>query len=280
MPLPSPGAALDIRRVATLDEYGECVAIQRETWGADFAEVVPPAIMMVSQKIGGVTAAAFAPDGRMLGFVFGLAGVRDGRVVHWSDLLAVRPEAQGLGIGARLKRHQRELARAAGAERMYWTYDPLVARNAHLNLVRLGARVVEYVPDMYGSSTGSVLHEGIGTDRFVVEWELSPTADFGLPASNPHAPVVNPPDPSGVPRIRELADEDEVHVAIPEDLASVLASDPARARAWRETTREVFGHYLRNGYSVAGLAEDGGHARYVLTRRTRPQSEVRRPESR
>ena len=32
------------------------------------------------------------------------------------------------------------VAAAVGAEVMYWTYDPLVSRNAHVNFNRLGAR--------------------------------------------------------------------------------------------------------------------------------------------
>ncbi len=105
---------ITLRRLATLDEYHEACAIQREIWGGDFTEGVPTAILMVVQKIGGVTAGAFDAHGRMLGFVFGMTGVRDRRLVHWSDLLAVREDARGSGIGARLKEYQRDLAREAG----------------------------------------------------------------------------------------------------------------------------------------------------------------------
>jgi len=275
MPAPPPASdGVTLRRVATLAEYAECVAIQYETWGADFREAVPAAILMVSQKIGGVTAGAFGPGGRMLGFVFGMTGVKDGRLVHWSDLLAVRPEARRLGLGTRLKHYQRELLLEAGVERMYWTYDPLVARNAHLNLVRLGARVAEYVPDMYGTSTGSVLHGDMGTDRFVVEWELGgadaprPSALGPRPSAASHAPVVNAPDrPGGRPRVSVLPDVPEALVEIPSDLEALLASDPARARDWRDTTRETFTWYLGRGYEVVGLVERDARTFYELHRR-------------
>jgi len=31
-----------------------------------------------------------------------------------------------------------------------WTYDPLIRRNAYFNLVKLGARPVEYLRNFYG----------------------------------------------------------------------------------------------------------------------------------
>ena len=101
-----------------------------------------------------------------------MTGVRDGALVHWSDMLAVGPEARDRGIGRRLKLYQRSLVAELGVTQILWTFDPLVARNAHLNLNALGARVIDYVPDMYGADTGSTLHQGIGTDRFVVAWEV------------------------------------------------------------------------------------------------------------
>ena len=100
--------------------------------------------------------------------MFGITGVQEGQLVHWSHMLAVERAYRDHGLGRRLKECQRELLRELGVDTIYWTFDPLVARNAHLNLNRLGTTVREYVPDMYGD-TGSPLHT-FGTDRFVVAW--------------------------------------------------------------------------------------------------------------
>ena len=249
-----------VRHLETQEEYAECVRVQAEVWGSGFAELVPAAMLRVAQKVGGVAAGAFAPGGRMLGFVFGLTGVRDGRLVHWSDMLAVRDEARGRGLGQRLKHFQKATVRALGAETMLWTYDPLAARNAHLNLTVLGARVTEYVRDMYGTETGSALHAGIGTDRFVVAWDLTgahsgPPPPAALPAD---APVAN----------AALPDAPVVRVAVPDDLEGLLAGAPDDARRWREETRRAFVFYLARGYAVVGFGRgpDAGRAYYWLAR--------------
>jgi len=54
---------------------------------------------------------------------------------------------------------------------MEWTFDPLEIKNAHLNIVRLGAIVRRYQPDFYGPST-SPLQGGLPTDRLYAEWWL------------------------------------------------------------------------------------------------------------
>src|SRR5690606_16179636 len=162
-----------IRRVSTTEEYEACVAIQMETWGSDFTERVPATILRVSQYIGGVTAGAFDTEGSLLGFVFGMTGLRDKQLVHWSDLLAVRRAARDRCLGRRLKLYHRDLVHELGVNTMFWTFDPLVARNAHLNLTRLGARVAEYAQDLYGEQLGRSLHPGLGTDRFIVQWDLA-----------------------------------------------------------------------------------------------------------
>jgi predicted GNAT superfamily acetyltransferase len=247
-----------LRRVETREEYADCVRMQDEVWGAGFAERVPATILAITQKVGGVTAGAFGPDGRLLGFVFGLTGVRGGRLVHWSDMLAVRPEARDRGLGTRLKRYQRDLVRPLGVETMLWTFDPLVARNAHLNLNHLGARVAEYVRDMYGSETGSALHGALGTDRFIAEWDLTGAAPPAGGAPDPSAPVVNAPSPDGAPTDGPLVDAPTVRVQIPDDIHAVLAADPAVARRWREATRRAFLWYLDRGYRVGGVGRVGG----------------------
>src|SRR6185295_11484427 len=124
------GGEILFRPLAGADDYAACVELQRTTWGRDFQETVPGSVLKICQKVGGVAAGAFAADGRLLGFVFGLTGVRAGSppcLVHWSHMLAVVPEARDLGLGTRLKLYQRELLLPLGVERVEWTYDPLEA---------------------------------------------------------------------------------------------------------------------------------------------------------
>lgn len=261
---------IELRRLATQRDYDAAVALQRETWGDQFDELVPTTMMQVVQKVGGVAAGAFAGDGRLLGFVFGITGVREGRLVHWSDMLAVRPEARDAGLGRRLKHFQRELLREIGVRTMYWSYDPLVARNAFLNLERLGAHVDEYVVDMYGPSTGSPVHDAIGTDRFVVAWDLDEdTAEDRRAESDgttwDESPIVNSPEmPGGPPPARPLVDSPAVRVEIPADIHAVIRADPGTAAAWRASTRQAFTHYLSRGWRVVGVERGADGVRYRL----------------
>src|ERR1041384_5367138 len=138
---------ITIRELHTHAEYDECVKIQKEPWGQGFTEAVPARFLMICQKVGGIVAGAFDGQGRIVGFVFGLIGIKDRKLMHWSDMLAVRDEMRGSGLGQDLKWYQRTLLLKRGVDVMYWTFDPLVSRNAHLNLNRLGARIDSYVPD-------------------------------------------------------------------------------------------------------------------------------------
>ena len=134
-----------VRALDTLEDREQAVAMQEATWGVGFKERIPAAMLLIAEKTGGVAGGAFAPDGRMLGFVFGVEGVRDGALYHWSDMLAVAPEARGMGLAERLKHWQADRCRAQGIREMVWTFDPLVARNAWFNLRRLKAEIAEYV---------------------------------------------------------------------------------------------------------------------------------------
>jgi chorismate synthase len=237
---------IEIRDLACDADYAACIDLQRETWGASFSDVVPANLLRVAQKIGGIAAGAFE-QGRLLGFVFGLSGVMAGELVHWSDLLAVRPAERGRGIGELLKRYQRDALLARGIERVCWSFDPLVAKNAHINFNRLGVFAHEYVVDMYGD-TDSPLHSGIGTDRLIAIWQLdSERVRARLAGREP----------------KEAATPEQIRVEIPADIHALNRTDPQLAREWRERTRALFMEYLPD-YVVSGFAKEGESGYYRL----------------
>jgi predicted GNAT superfamily acetyltransferase len=243
-------AALVIRPLDGFAEYERCVALQEETWGRGFAHRVPSSILMVAAETGGVISGAFEED-HLLGFVFGISGLRDGRPVHWSDMLAVRPEARDRGIGLRLKLHQRELLLERGIERVLWTFEPLESRNAYLNLHRLGATARHYRRDMYGTSD-SPLHAGIGTDRLMVEWRIASER------------VVSHLEGGGGPSVPDTGDV--VRVAIPADLQTLKREDPAAALRWRRRVREEMEAHLADGYEAVDLEPGPDRSHYLLVR--------------
>lgn len=268
-----------IRPLTSREDLRACVALQRETWGQAFSEVVPPAILLVSQRIGGVTAGAFDAEGRLQGFVFGMTGWEEGRPVHWSDMLAVRPEQRNRGLGARLKLHQRDCLLPLGVEKVYWTFDPLESKNAYVNFARLGIVAREYKPNLYGEDTDSPLHAGIGTDRLVAIWPIASDRvrrrlerDGAPPAAGEvaHAPLVNPvTEQDGLARCaapRLDVDQPTIRIAIPADIQRIKAANPELARAWRACTREAFVTYLERGYEVRELVREASWSSYVLER--------------
>lgn len=265
---PIDSAEIEIRPARTRADFEACVELQRDTWGRGFSEVVPVSMMQVTGKMGGVCLGAFGPGGTMLGVVYGVTGIRGGKRAHWSHMLAVRQRARNMGIGRRLKISQKEALVAQGVTTMYWTFDPLVARNAHLNINLLGASVDEFVPDMYGVSD-SDLHR-LGTDRFIAKWDLGGRRGAGDRArreeeagSGHPRPVVGMPGggPDQVP-----LDLDAVEVVIPSDIEAVEAKSFDEALGWRDASRRVFRRLLDGPYEVSGFIKGRQHARYVVSR--------------
>lgn len=271
-PFPIP-----IRSLSSPEDYAACVQLQRVTWGDEFIELVTPVILMLSQKVGGIAAGAFSGKD-LAGFVYGLTGFRDGTPVHWSHMLAVHPQFEGRGIGRRLKEYQRGLLLDRGITSMRWTFDPLVARNAHLNLNRLGARAIEYVPNMYGTDTGSLVHSALGTDRFVAEWSLvAPGVEEALSGTPPtvedavtEAPVVNTEAVGGVvrPVERDLPDAPIVRIEIPTDIEQIKSESMELGKQWRATSKRACLWYLESGYVVGGFHKetDTGRCFYHFVR--------------
>ena len=258
-----------IRALESLKDCDDCVDLQRDVWGFGENDIVPASLLHIVAYVGGIAAGAYDADGMLLGFVFGISGIHDGELAHWSHMLGVRESARNLGVGRRLKEHQRaELARMKVA-RIFWTFDPLMAKNAYFNLNRLGAKVVEYVPNMYGI-THSPLHLGLPTDRLVVcVTTAEPLAPLRAVPLGEDTRVMTAFPQSG----DHMLDTDGERPAIlllemPANIQDDIAAAPAVASKWRLSLRENFQWALLNGYSAQGVHRTATDGRlfYVMER--------------
>src|SRR5829696_5721448 len=181
-----------IRECTTIDEFDGCVHLQREAFGLHDLELSPRRHLIVSRQAGGWTLGAFVAD-RMVGFVHHLAAVRpNNEIFGYSHVMAVAKDYQNKGVGARLKWAQRERALAEGRKFLKWTWDPMMARNAHFNLNRLGATVDTYADKFYGIDydVDRSLDEQprLPSDRLFATWEISSERVYTL-ATGVAAPI-------------------------------------------------------------------------------------------
>lgn len=268
-----------IRELTGLAELRACVELQEAVWGPDFGERVPSAILMVSQRLGGIVAGAFDQDERLIGFVFGMTGIENGEPVHWSDMLGTIPGVRDRGVGTRLKIFQRELCLNRGIRVMYWTYDPLQARNGWVNFGKLGAVSNEYARDLYGVSQ-SPLHRGLGTDRLIVRWLLDSRraalrvrGDDTIPRSEELHDVAlafNVSEDGGPGRVEveDGIDRGRLRVPVPNDIQEVRARSSEVARRWRAAIRESLEHAIDRGMQVSELLRGRGTVSHLLLEHT------------
>jgi len=265
VPLPFSGSParpqVEVRLARSHAEFAACEALSRDIWGAAERNVVPRELLLTMQLNGGLVHGAFLPDGRLVGFCFGFAGRRDGQLRLCSHQLGVVPELRGAGIGIELKQAQRKDALRLGYPLVSWTFDPLEARNAYINLHRLGCIARLYDRNHYGEMEDE-LNRGLPSDRFEAEWWLDrpkPAAPVGQPA------VMLRMSGDGAP-IRErvdLAMAPAVLIAVPEDFQTVKKQNLALAQRWRLESRAALEAALNAGMIAVDFLRDGA---YVMAR--------------
>ena len=251
---------ISYRDLATLDDFAAVVGLEKQIWGPGYDDVVPVPILAVTVQRGGILIGAFDED-RMIGFVYSLPGIRDRKPTQWSHMLGVLDEYRKGGAGYQLKLLQRDRALAMGLDLIEWTFDPMQAANAHLNFAKLGIGVEHYEENVYGES-GSPLHRGNPTDRFIAEWWIRmPHVEKRLAGSAPMAPIMTV-EPANRTRAAknddwlEPADVDltldakRISVEIPMGFTEMLSHAPGLALEWRMTTRRIFTTYFGRGYRV------------------------------
>jgi predicted GNAT superfamily acetyltransferase len=271
---------IQIRDLTTIEEFRQVVALEQAIWGyTDPGDIVTVPVFIFTVHRGATLLGAITPDGRMVGFAYGVVGMKDGRAMQWSHMAGVLPEFRG-GLGYRLKLAQRDRALRQGLDLIEWTFDPLQAMNAHFNFAKLGGVSEEYAVNFYGEST-SALHRGTPTDRLVLSWKIAEPHvvrrldQAGLRARAhevAEAPVANPTTIDGKWRkasaIDVALDDRRVWIEIPTGFTDMQQQAPERALQWRMDVRQLFQAYFGKGYRAVDflLQREAGFGRYLLAK--------------
>jgi predicted GNAT superfamily acetyltransferase len=292
--------------------------LQRIVWPGNETEIVPAHLLITFAHNGGFVIGAFyieesnlstnppagnnheyiPPGSPLVGFVYSFPGLyqtADGpKLKHSSHQMGVHPDHRSHGLGFALKRAQWQMVRNQGIDRITWTYDPLMSRNAYLNISKLGAVCNTYMRDVYGHLRDG-LNFGIATDRFQVDWwtnstrvnqRLSKNARGKLDLAHflsAGAEIVNPTyiDQNGLPHadfdqqekmtidfVKNKNDPPLLLVEIPEDFLELKARDMDLAVKWRMLTRSLFEFYFEHGYYLTDfihLTSKNARSFYVLS---------------
>jgi predicted GNAT superfamily acetyltransferase len=260
-------AGVEIRVLTDLAGQSLARQLFDQTWSTDGNTQVTSNLMQALVHSGAYVSGAFIGD-RIVGAAFAFPG-RDSSG-HWhlhSHMAAVLEDVRDRRIGAALKWHQRSWAIQNGYETITWTFDPLVRRNARLNLLKLGVYVCDYYEDFYGDMADA-LNAGDATDRAMARWELLSDRTMRAAAS------LNGLDPDPIPigaivALSVEADEpvvlqisssaDVLLVALPADIIDIREKNPALAARWRMAVRSVLSPVLASGMEITGFTGDGSY---------------------
>lgn len=228
---PDSPASLEIIPLETHEHLATASALLSEVWGGDNAGA-PPHLLRALAHSGNYAFAVYDGERMVAASVAFFAKPME-RSMH-SHITGVMPEYQSRGLGRLLKMHQRQWALDRDLSRITWTFDPLVARNAHFNLRVLGACITEYLVNHYGSMDDGV-NRGDETDRVMVSWMLT--------------------NPASIPAPEDVL----ATVAVPEDISVIRRDSPRDAAALRLSVREAFLEHLSEGLTVGGFDDELGY---------------------
>jgi predicted GNAT superfamily acetyltransferase len=272
-----------IKILESPEDMSAVEALQRTVWPGSETDVVPAHMLITVVHNGGLLIGAFL-DAQLIGFVFGFPGLEftpDGpRPKHCSHMMGIHPQQRNSGIGFSLKRAQWQMVRHQGLDHITWTYDPLLSRNAYLNIAKLGAVCNTYRRSEYGDMRDG-LNAGLPSDRFLMDWwintrrverrlgkrarrplrlddfskaELHPLYSLRLRADQLPYPPEHFDPLNGSLALAE----------IPTDFVMLKDADFSLARDWRFFSRELFETAFAAGYIVTDFIYDRSRSFYVL----------------
>jgi predicted GNAT superfamily acetyltransferase len=203
-----------------------------KTWAMELGTEITPNLLQAMVHSGSYLTGAFIGE-KCVGAAFAFPATNGGLHLH-SHMTAVLDDYRDQGIGYALKIDQWQWAKKNNYKQITWTFDPLVARNAKLNLVKLGVDISAYYPNFYGDMPDA-LNAGDESDRVMASWKV--VGDQPVAKSV----ILNP-------------DKSDSLIKIPEDIVTIRNKDISENLKWRHKVREEFMRAFENSGKVVGFS--------------------------
>ena len=221
-----------MRKLVNLQDQDSARKIFDITWSLDAGTEITPNLLQAMVYSGSYLSGAFM-ENKLLGAAFAFPATNDGLHFH-SHMTAVLPEFRDKGVGYALKIDQWYWAKKMNYSHLSWTFDPLVRRNAKLNIAKLGVDISAYHPNFYGDMPDA-LNAGDESDRLMVSWRTD----------------------VGAPKARELIANPEIGdilIEIPEDIVAIRSKNQNESIKWRRRVREQFMRAFEKNGKVIGFS--------------------------
>ena len=213
-------------------DQGTARAIFDLVWPMNSGTEITSNLMQAMIHSGSYLSGAFLGS-KIVGAAFAFPATNNGLHLH-SHMTAVLQEFRDKGVGYALKIDQWGWAKRKNYSYLSWTFDPLVRRNAKLNIAKLGVDISAYFPNFYGDMPDA-LNAGDESDRLMVSWRTDVDA----------------------PKARELITNPEpgdILIEIPEDIVAIRSKNQSESMKWRRQVREQFLAAFEKNGKVVGFS--------------------------
>ena len=224
--------SIQVQELVNLQDQDSGRKIFDLTWAMDAGTEITPNLLQAMVHSGSYLSGAFI-DNKIVGAAFAFPATNYGLHLH-SHMTAVLPEFRDKGVGYALKIDQWNWAKKKNYSHLSWTFDPLVRRNAKLNIAKLGVDISAYHPNFYGDMPDA-LNAGDESDRLMVSWRTDIDA----------------------PKARELITKPEtgdILIEIPEDIVAIRSKNQSESMKWRRQVREQFLAAFEKNGKVIGFS--------------------------
>jgi predicted GNAT superfamily acetyltransferase len=201
-------------------------------WSINSGSEITPNLLRAMIHSGAYLSGAFLNE-KLVGAAFAFPAINSGIHLH-SHMTAVLDNFRDKGVGHALKIDQWHWAKKNNFTEISWTFDPLVSRNAKLNLIKLGVDISSYHPNFYGEMPDA-LNAGDESDRLMVSWKVV--------GENPvKRELISTPKPT------------DILIQIPTDILAIRMRNKGENLLWRRKVRDQFLQAFEKGGQVVGFS--------------------------